>query len=149
MISRNTHPMGKCALRLIVRLSLSVAAGLVLGCPPAPAAGSLRRPLLGKSDLFVRRTAGERLPGWRSVIASLPGDLTPAWQRRIESVGGDIYRRLPLINAVAARVPARNLAGLAALPVRAAPVRRRRGQEDRRVHRPSAAGPTPPGSSTA
>ncbi len=54
--------------------------------------------------------------GWASVIVTTGGPLSPAQTARLRGLGAGVTRRLPLIGAVAARVPRRHLAALTALP---------------------------------
>lgn len=51
-----------------------------------------------------------------SVIVTLDGGLTPARAARLRALGADVRRRLPIIHAVALRLPASKLAALRALP---------------------------------
>nr|MDQ2687026.1 S8 family serine peptidase [Armatimonadota bacterium] len=51
-----------------------------------------------------------------SVIVTVAGDLTPAHESQLRALGAGVYRRLPLIHAVALRLPAPKLAALRALP---------------------------------
>jgi serine protease AprX len=51
-----------------------------------------------------------------SVIAKLTGNLSSVQKRQLKALGGDVYRHLPLIQAVALQLPARHLSRLAALP---------------------------------
>ena len=90
----------------------------LLGLGLAPAAhADTTLPHKGKSDAIVARAlAAKPTTGWQSVILKTQGDLTPAHKAQIQQLGGYVYRHLPLIESAAVRVPARNLAKLAALP---------------------------------
>nr|CAA9290318.1 hypothetical protein AVDCRST_MAG63-4302 [uncultured Armatimonadetes bacterium] len=72
-----------------------------------------------KSDRFLsRKMAARPVSGWSSVILWL-GDgrqLTSKQREQIRSLGGYVYRHLPVVDSVAARVPNRNVSRLAALP---------------------------------
>src|SRR5438270_2702071 len=70
-----------------------------------------------KADQFVRK-ALESSPnrGATSVILKIDGALTSDRTAQLTSLGADIYRRLPLIQSAAARVPNRALSRVAALP---------------------------------
>lgn len=52
--------------------------------------------------------------GWTSVILKLD-KLTPDRDHKLNALGCDIYRRLPIIRSVAARIPNRNLPKVVAL----------------------------------
>ncbi|MGI4787713.1 MAG: S8 family peptidase, partial [Janthinobacterium lividum] len=54
--------------------------------------------------------------GWVSVIFKTASPLTSAQESQMSALGADIVRRLPIIGSVTVRVPAHNLAKLAALP---------------------------------
>ncbi len=70
-----------------------------------------------KCDRFLMHSI-ERHPstGWSSVIVKLSGADTPRRETQFRAIGMDIYRHLPVVGSIAARVPSRNLARLAALP---------------------------------
>ena len=88
----------------------SLAAGLAL----AVAAHAAPPP---KTDAALGRTmAAAPAHGWASAIVRTDGPLTPAHLSQLAELGAGITRRLPLISSVELRVPARNLARLAALP---------------------------------
>lgn len=73
--------------------------------------------LLDKSNFFLPPVAADKArSGWSAVIVQLSGRSAPKQRRQIASLGGYVYRHLPLIRAVAVRIPKRNLARLAALP---------------------------------
>ncbi len=70
-----------------------------------------------KADAFLSsRMMASSQSGWSSIIIQLTAPPTPAQISRIQALQADINRRLPVIHALAARVPTRNLARLAALP---------------------------------
>ncbi len=54
--------------------------------------------------------------GWTSVIARVNGDLSPERQARLNALNAEVTRHLSLIGSLELRVPARNVARLAALP---------------------------------
>lgn len=69
-----------------------------------------------KSDLFLKRkiaASAQPQTGWSSVIARLDGELTKEREQAIRQLGGYVYRRLPLIDSAAVRIPNRSLVKLA------------------------------------
>ncbi len=83
----------------------------------------LPRPVVNpttKADTFVaaQLTGSSTASGWTCVIARLGGDgrLTAQRVQTVRALQGDVYRRLPLVQSVALRIPRRNLNRLAALP---------------------------------
>lgn len=98
---------------LPVALLTSVGSALTLGLS-APAQAQSDRT---KSDLFInRKIASHASHGWSSVIVRIKGDCSPQHISQLRALGADIYRRLPIVNSIAVRLPSRNLAKLAALP---------------------------------
>ncbi len=91
-------------------LGVSMLVGAALA--GSPARGDL---LSGKGDEFLSRSAGRNVPGGVPVIIRLEGALTASQQKALDALNVVIYRRLPVINSVAARVPARNMKRLAGL----------------------------------
>jgi serine protease AprX len=90
-----------------------VVSALLLGWhPPSQADGFAEK----SAPQLRQRLVSRPLPGFTSVIIKIAGDLTPAREQQLRALGGDIYRYLPLIQAVALRVPTRWLPRLAALP---------------------------------
>ena len=61
-------------------------------------------------------SAKDPAPAPASVIVTLTGALTPARAAQLRALGADVYRRLPIIHAVALRCPASRLDALRALP---------------------------------
>lgn len=64
----------------------------------------------------ARLLATQHTSGWASVIVRFDGAVSEAHISRLRSLGADIYRRLPIVNSVAARIPLRSLAAVAELP---------------------------------
>ena len=96
---------------LMAGLTASLVAAMLAGA--AQAAPTLP----ASSDQAVARTlAGKPASGWASVILKTKAPLTAAQEAQLGSLGADITRRLPLIQSVAMRVPARRLSAVAALP---------------------------------
>ena len=93
-------------------LAAIALAGLGLAAPSAHA-----DTLSAKADAFLAPSlAARHAAGWSAVILKIDGDLTPSQEARLRALGADVTRRLPLIGSVSARVPARSLRKLAALP---------------------------------
>src|SRR5438128_2340433 len=91
---------------------LTVATGLAICGGPAHASS-----LTGKSDIFLQQQAARgRAHGWATVIIRMDGALDARREAALREVGADVYRRLPIIQSAAVRVPVRNLEKLAALP---------------------------------
>ena len=84
---------------------------------PALAAG-LTLSAAGASLAATSEPAHDIRPvsGWSSVIVKTGGTLTPAQAAQVTALGGDVTHRLPIISALAVRIPSRNLAKLAGLP---------------------------------
>ena len=99
-----------------------LAAGLLAGVAlavgtAAQAAPDAAKPMAAKADLPVSRLMADRpAPGAASVIVKITGPLTAPQQATLSLLGADITRHLPFIQSLALRLPARNLAKLAALP---------------------------------
>ncbi|HLV79539.1 MAG TPA: S8 family peptidase, partial [Chthonomonadaceae bacterium] len=72
--------------------------------------------LTAKSDLFLQQAMASHKAGDCSAILQLGAPLTAERERQLHALQAVSYKRLPLIHSVAARVPVRNLARLAALP---------------------------------
>ncbi len=110
----------------LTRISLACSA-LALTALPATAQTAIHRThpakaltaytASRKADAFLSSlmTSGPH-SGWSSVIIQLTALPTPAQISRIQALQADINRRLPVIQALAVRVPTRNLGQLAALP---------------------------------
>jgi serine protease AprX len=103
----------------LATLSLGLAGALLTG--PAAQADALSaqqtNSLCAKADAFLAPTlAAKPASGWSSVILKMNGGLTPTREAALKSLGMDITRRLPFLQAVAGRVPARRLRAVAALP---------------------------------
>jgi|GEM_PF-481552 len=60
--------------------------------------------------------AAKHAAGWARVIVSLKGPLTGPDRAKLDALRADTYRHLPLINAVALRLPQHNVHRLASLP---------------------------------
>ncbi len=74
-------------------------------------------PLAGKADsVLAPKLLAHALRGSEPVILKTGGALTAAQEAQLRALGADITRHLSFINSVAATVPARNLAKVAALP---------------------------------
>ena len=100
---------------LLAGLTSSLVTSILTGA--AQAAPTVNAPASAKADLFVARTlAAKPASGWSSVILKTAGTLTPAQETSLRALGVDITRRLPIIQSVAVRVPARSLGRVAALP---------------------------------
>jgi len=105
----------------LAALSFSLA-GMLLAGSPAHADAPPAQNLCAKADAFLAPTlaskpaSGHSLPGWSPVILKLNGGLSPAREATLKSLGMDITRRLPFLQAIAGRVPARRLRAVAALP---------------------------------
>src|SRR5579884_1019268 len=69
-----------------------------------------------KSDLFLQQAMASRKGGDCQVILQLGAPLNAERERQLQALQAVIYQHLSLIHSVAVRVPARNLAGLSALP---------------------------------
>src|SRR5262245_46786208 len=52
---------------------------------------------------------GTPVAGWTSVILRMDGALTKEREKQLAALTADIYKRLPIIESVAVRVPTRNL----------------------------------------
>ena len=86
--------------------------GLALAAPAAHADS-----VSARADAFLAPSlAARHAAGWSAVILKIDGDLTPSQEARLRALGADVTRHLPLIGSVSARVPARNLRKIAALP---------------------------------
>lgn len=112
--NRSSHPrpFWRCLARLAFLVLFAVVVFLGGAWPPAHADLRSRR-----ADLFVQRQMTlRRSGGWSSVIITMNGHLTAVEKAQLKKLRVDIYRHLPLIHAVAARVPSRNLTSLADLP---------------------------------
>ena len=110
-------------------INMTPTTGRIPGQKPHPpdTGGPLRRAGPGRrrprgpgrlQDRYDPHSAddGQTAPGWASVIARLDGDLTPAREAQLHGLQADVTRRPALIRSLELRVPARNLARLAALP---------------------------------
>ena len=73
-------------------------------------------PNLVPAGAKAQLAAATRISGWSSVIVQSKEDMSAADESSIRRLGGYIYRRLPLIEAAAVRIPTRNLGRLSALP---------------------------------
>lgn len=109
--SRNQSRTIRCA-GLRFRTTLG-ALGLLCAIAPACLA---QKAACRTDDQIARTLASGRKSGWSSVIITLDGRLTAEREAALRRVNVDIYRRLPLIDGVAARVPVRHLATLIRLP---------------------------------
>src|SRR5947208_1623791 len=67
--------------------------------------------LADKADRIV----ASQHDGMASVIVRMDGGLTSQRESQLKSLKADIYRRLPIIESAAVRIPSRNLTKLAAL----------------------------------
>jgi serine protease AprX len=95
---------------------LAAAAGATLLAAAWPGASSADR-VAAKSDQFIARTvAARKTTGWSSVILRFSRPLDSAGEASLSRLGAYVYRRLPLIDSAAVRVPNRSLQRLAALP---------------------------------
>ena len=106
---------------MLAAFSLGLAGVLLTG--PLAQAGARPAPnVCAKADAFLAPTLAVKpasvhsLSGWSPVILKLNGGLTPAREATLKSLGMDITRRLPFLQAVAGRVPARRLSAVAGLP---------------------------------
>jgi len=105
----------------LAALSLGLA-GALLAAPPARADAPPAQDVCAKADAFLapalaaRPASGRSLSGWSAVILKVNGGLTPTREATLKSLGMDITRRLPFLQAVAGRVPARRLRAVAGLP---------------------------------
>jgi serine protease AprX len=92
-------------------------AALLLGLGGTLAAAPARADSSAQADSFLAATLASRpASGWSSVILKVTGDLTPAQEATLHALGVDVTRHLGFIGSVAATVPSRNLARVAALP---------------------------------
>jgi serine protease AprX len=71
--------------------------------------------LSGKGDMFLVKSSATANSGWTSVIIRLDGNLTPTRRKALADLKADIYRHLPVVSSVAARVPTRKLERLSHL----------------------------------
>ena len=111
-----SHNRTRPGVPALAALSLGLAGALLAGTP-ARAASAPAQDVRTKADAFLAPLLAARpASGRSSVILRVNGGLTPARQARLRALGADITRRLPLIGSVAATVPSRNLAKVAALP---------------------------------
>ncbi len=72
--------------------------------------------MLAGTHAASARPAETGKANWSQVIVTLAGSLTPAQAGRLAGLHADTYRHLPLIHALALRLPCRETACLAALP---------------------------------
>jgi serine protease AprX len=69
--------------------------------------------LADKCDHATALAARSGRAGWSSLIVRVSGEEYPAYERRVVSLGGYVYRHLPLVHCLAARVPIRLVRALA------------------------------------
>lgn len=69
-----------------------------------------------KGDACIARLLRRPVSGWTSVIARIKNIRAAEHDARLKALHADIYRRLPIIQSLALRVPTRSLSRLAALP---------------------------------
>jgi serine protease AprX len=99
------------------RYKLTLLGGCIIASLGWPGTARAAEGGSAKADLFVRhQLADARQAGWTSVILKLDGNLTPAQEKALASLGADVYRRLPIVQSIAVRIPNRNLHTLATLP---------------------------------
>ena len=108
---------------------LALAALPMLAALPQSAIGQTTRPAghsssglsvqgaSAKTDAFLSsKMTSHPHSGWSSVIIQLTATPRSTQISSLQALQADVYRRLPIIHALAARVPTRNLNRLAALP---------------------------------
>ncbi len=104
------------AVRRRARVAAALAGLGVAGVVALAAAPAVRADALdAKSDLFLKAKK-DVATGWVSVVLQLDGPLTTEREAALAARQADTYRNLPLINAVAVRVPRGQVAKLADLP---------------------------------
>jgi len=108
--ARNIAPRHRSGGHAAVVLAASLLAGLTFAGAPA-SAGSLN----GKADQFLTRAACRPARGSIPVIIQFSGEPTVNNQKTLDALKVNVYRHLPVINSVAARVPWQNMERLAAL----------------------------------
>jgi serine protease AprX len=72
--------------------------------------------LADKCDHVTALAARAGRAGWASLIVRVNGEDYLAYERRVGRLGGYVYRHLPLVHCLAARVPTRNVRALANEP---------------------------------